>query len=489
MMKTTKRGHTPAVRRRAAMAGVLGLFLAASCGAAGGAPTARAEAEAEGSADPVYFADKGVLAHSGGVYGGFTITNALAAFDHAYENGYRLFETDITLTSDNVLICTHGFNDSDYALRFIHVERPDSAPPSLEEYLTYTVGADLPVMTFSRFAGWVLAHPDVHVLLDIKECDRATARYIAEQIADEAQGTEMLSQVVMSARSTEMLLGFLDAGDFPWLHMLFAADGVRESSIYEPEDFLDFCLSHGVTSFSIEAGDYTPERAETLSGSPLKTYLYTVQDSYEAQRLLAMGADFLISDYLAPDTVAKLTEEGKLGLQAARYKSSGFTLTWLPVPEGASVELQRTDMTSGETVAIPVRDPALCKYQDTDVSSGVPYAYVLSVRLEDGTLLRSIPEYAKLIGTTRFTSAQRVDGGIRLTWDAVPGADGCLIRRTVGEDGEKIIWATVDDPAQTEWFDPSEPPADEPVYYDLRLYSLYNGVRYYGGYGKVIEVK
>lgn len=413
MMKTTKRGHMSAIWRRAAVAGVLGLFLAASCGAAGGAPSAQPE---EGSgAKPVYFSDNGVLAHAGGAYDGFTVTNTLAAFDHAYESGYRLFEADIILTSDNALVCAHGFNSSDYVSRFIHVKRPEITPPSLDEYLTYTVGADLPVMTFSQFASWVLAHPDVHVLLDVKECDRATARYIAGQIADAAQGTEMLSQVVMSARSTEMLLGFLDAGDFPWLHMLFAADDVRESSIYEPEDFLDFCLSHGVTSFSIEVDDYTPERAETLSASPLKTYLYMVQDSYEAQRLLAMGADFLISDYLAPDTVAKLTEEGKLGLQAARYKSSGFTLTWLPVPEGASVEILRTDMTTEQTVVIPMQDPALCEYQDTDVSPGVPYAYVLSVRLEDGVLLQSLPEYAKLIGKTNLTSAQRVDGGVLLT--------------------------------------------------------------------------
>lgn len=71
----------------------------------------------------------------------------------------------------------------------------------------------------------------------------------------------------------------------------------------------------------------------------------------------------------------------------------------------------------------------------------------------------------------------------------MPDADGYTIRRIVGEDGEKTVWATIDDPMQTQWFDPVPPPDDQPVFYALQLYTLYNGIRFYGGYGEVMEAK
>lgn len=53
-----------------------------------------------------------VIAHGGGGIDGKYITNSLEALNYNYECGTRLFDIDISFTSDSVLVCRHKWEDN-----------------------------------------------------------------------------------------------------------------------------------------------------------------------------------------------------------------------------------------------------------------------------------------------------------------------------------------------------------------------------------------
>ena len=52
-----------------------------------------------------------LIAHAGGGIDEKTYTNSVEAFKLNYENGFRLFEFDIAITSENILVARHGWDD------------------------------------------------------------------------------------------------------------------------------------------------------------------------------------------------------------------------------------------------------------------------------------------------------------------------------------------------------------------------------------------
>lgn len=54
------------------------------------------------------------IAHALGGIDGQTYTNSKEAIENSYNKGVRLFEVDVKLTSDNKLVCVHGWSKKDY---------------------------------------------------------------------------------------------------------------------------------------------------------------------------------------------------------------------------------------------------------------------------------------------------------------------------------------------------------------------------------------
>ena len=58
------------------------------------------------------------MAHALGGINGQAYTNSKEAIENSYKKGMKLFEVDIKLTSDEKLVCVHGWSKKDYEERF-----------------------------------------------------------------------------------------------------------------------------------------------------------------------------------------------------------------------------------------------------------------------------------------------------------------------------------------------------------------------------------
>lgn len=434
-----------------------------------------------------YFMNSGVVRHSGGIIGGYTVTNSLEAFQNSYASGYRFFEVDITETSDGVLVCSHGWNESDY-LKYFSFENV-SAPyqPTLEEFLKYRIGNNYTPMTLSKFIDWMEQNQNAYVLFDIKLCDYQTAKKIANEIVRDTNDKEILSRIVMSARTTDMMRAYTDVYDFPWLHMLYADDSIREESIGTPKDFLKFCKEYGVTSYSIPAETYTNELAKQLDATGLKCYVYMVQNSYDAARYVSMGADFVISDYLPSNCLTHLQSNGNLGLFAERH-ADGIALNWNVPQNATSFTVIRTETQSGKKEEFTVTSTEL-PFIDTTITSGTPYIYRVKTLLNDSDKTVISPEETFIWGDKpQVKSVEKIDAGIKITWDSVCSAIKYRISRKIGSGDYEIIKMR-DGNKACEYIDTSLPSdINEPVSYRINAELTDGNTICYSGYGKPVKL-
>ena len=57
-------------------------------------------------------ADNRYIMHAlGGMDGKYSYTNSIDALERTYAEGYRLFEVDVSFTSDNKLVLAHSTNN------------------------------------------------------------------------------------------------------------------------------------------------------------------------------------------------------------------------------------------------------------------------------------------------------------------------------------------------------------------------------------------
>ena len=434
-----------------------------------------------------YLMNSGVVCHAGGIIEGYTVTNALEAFEHSYTQGHRFFEVDISETSDGELVCAHGWNESDYLKYYPWEKVSGSYQPTLKEFSNYRIGNDYTPITLTDFINWMQQHQDVYVIFDIKLCDYKTANTIANKILISVNDKQMLSRMVMSARTTDMMRGYSDAYSFPWLHMLFADDSVREESIYTAEDFLRFCKEFNVSSYSISASMYTKELANKLDTTGLKCYVYMVQSSYDAAQYVSMGADFVISDYLKADCLNHLQNNGDNGLVAEKG-ADGITLNW-NVPENAtSFSVIRTDSQGSEKKEFTVSSTEL-PFVDTTVKSNFPYIYYVKALLDDSGKTVITPEETFIWGDKpQVKSVEKTDTGIKITWDSVGCAIKYRVSRKIGSGDYEII-KMCDANKGYEYIDTSLPSnINEPVYYRINAELTDGSIICYSGYGKPVKL-
>jgi len=128
-------------------------------------PTARAQ-EPEERAPTLAAPSPGLVAHAGGAIDGIRNTNSLDALDASYQAGFELFELDLSWTSDNQLVCLHGWKGA-FKNRFGFL--PD-AIPDLETFSRWvTEHAEHRIPTLDQLMQWLRDHPRARLVTDIKD--------------------------------------------------------------------------------------------------------------------------------------------------------------------------------------------------------------------------------------------------------------------------------------------------------------------------------
>jgi glycerophosphoryl diester phosphodiesterase len=106
-----------------------------------------------------------MIAHAGGGFNGQNYSNSLEALELNYSKGYRYFEIDFSWTSDQQLVCLHDW-DKRFKKAFGFKIKVPLSLSGFEDLLKKTKG--IHPCTLDTLASWLLQHPDVKIITDVK---------------------------------------------------------------------------------------------------------------------------------------------------------------------------------------------------------------------------------------------------------------------------------------------------------------------------------
>ena len=294
------------------------LLLSAGCG--------KAENDTMENYRKTVHESKYIIHALGGMDDDFYI-NSVDCLETVYAAGYRIFEVDVSFTSDDVLVLAHSgekniWSRNDWTLRFGQEypfeDAEGNALTPEEENLLIEDGYDVEkhlcpasvftgfkiqgkykASTFSDLLDFMEAHEDMYVMLDAGKRSYEDTCIYYKRIVEEAGKREgVLDRFIAGGQTTEMLRAAKEAYDFPLLNLYYDVDEEREESIYRPEDFIKYCKEQGVTSFSASTEAYSEDAAKELSKSGLISYIFTINDPDEEEKIRSLGADMIGTDFL-----------------------------------------------------------------------------------------------------------------------------------------------------------------------------------------------
>lgn len=239
-----------------------------------------------------------VIAHALGGLDGKTYLNSKESFLENYEKGYRLFEVDLTQTSDGVWVCRHSWNSP-----MGQWEAEEKKVLSSEEFLSKPIYGTYTPMTFSDLLVLLKDYPDTFVLLDSKQYSIRNYQKTLEdyseylEIAVRADAEEVIDQLIPEIYNEAMYPGAAFVQKFPtYLYSLW-----QEYSLEELEAIADFCKERNIPAATMYMEYWSKEAQKVFDERGILLYIYTVNNPEDAVMYIKQGAAGICTDILTEE--------------------------------------------------------------------------------------------------------------------------------------------------------------------------------------------
>lgn len=242
--------------------------------------------------------DHRTIAHALGGLDGKEYLNSRESFLSMYNQGVRLFELDLSRTSDGVRVCRHNWNESmgqwEGTGKKVLTER---AFTSNKIYGKYTP------MTLEDFFLLLKDYPDAFVMIDSKQYSVRNYQMTLEdyceyvEIAQAAGAGEVLDQIIPEIYSKAMFPGTAMIYSFPsYIYSLW-----QEYSTEDLEEIASFCREKKIPAATIYWKYWSDEAEEIFEKQGIHLYVYTVNDRNQARKYIAAGAEGICTDFLTTE--------------------------------------------------------------------------------------------------------------------------------------------------------------------------------------------
>ncbi|MEK8129788.1 phosphatidylinositol-specific phospholipase C/glycerophosphodiester phosphodiesterase family protein [Paenibacillus filicis] len=274
------------------------------------------------------------IAHGMGQIDGVDISNSREAFITNYERGFRVFEADLILTTDDQLVARHDW--SDYLTKKLRQplasEKMIDSPMSLEQFKARLILNRYHPMDVSELLSLLKDYPEAYLITDTKETD---SRLVEKQFrllvnAAKSVDPDLLNRIVPELYTPEMIRQVRSIYPFPsFLFSLYLSSLSHDEVLKE------------VRTLGVQALAMPFERAEAGWISSLKAagavvYTHTVNEPKEWERLRDMGVHGVYTDQSAPigrKTAVSLPLSDMLTRYETEPTDGSQSPTLMPIPQ------------------------------------------------------------------------------------------------------------------------------------------------------------
>lgn len=239
-----------------------------------------------------------MIAHGFGAIDGHPVTNSLEAFEYNYNRGYRLFETDLILTSDNMLVARHDWNPYMFAYLGQNAAKDQyDRPLSLKEFKELKIHGKYHPLDVRDIVKLLQTYPDAYIITDTKglkeEKIRNTFKVLVETVLQE--DPDVLDRFIPQIYNRKMYKIIKEYYDFN--HVIYTL----YQSLDSEDEIVNFALENNIQAVTLSENRVNQKFIKRLSDHGIYTYIHTI-NIYDIAQLYVnqVGLSGVYSDYLTP---------------------------------------------------------------------------------------------------------------------------------------------------------------------------------------------
>jgi glycerophosphoryl diester phosphodiesterase len=238
------------------------------------------------------------IAHAMGAIDGDIYTNSLDAFEYNYSRGYRVFEVDLSWTSDGELVLWHN-----WSLNRINSSFPKGYVPTLAEFESARIYGKYTSLTYEDLLGLMEGYPDVTIVLDtkVKTADAATKLYTKMKdtaVAEDQLDTfDRMAAYVYSKSTFQAIDSVYHFKNYVYGYYLLTKSAPSSSSF---ASVAKFCNDNGIDVIAMNHNWWSTKYKSAAKTYDVAVAVHTVNSLSTAKRLLSAGVSSIVTDYLNP---------------------------------------------------------------------------------------------------------------------------------------------------------------------------------------------
>ncbi len=258
----------------------------------------RAVRVSEGASENAWYVEHELIAHALGTVDGYAETNSCEAFIESYNKGYRVFEADFFLSSDNKLILRHDFDRNSYVKLGQPMDK-DQPIMTLSKFLDTPIRRLYTPLDADRLVMLLNKYNDAYLVTDTKFTDAKSVELqfslLCEAI-DRAGNEELYDRIIVQIYNDDMYYTVKNLYEFKnYIYTLYQLPSRDFNRIGR------FCEANGIKTVTMSAEIYSTASIEILHGYGCNVYFHTVNNLKEMQRMALGGADGFYTDNVTPE--------------------------------------------------------------------------------------------------------------------------------------------------------------------------------------------
>ena len=239
--------------------------------------------------------DNKYIAHAMGGIDKKVYTNSLDAFEFNYKLGYRVFEFDLALTSDNQPVLLHSWGEQ--GLKDLGLSPTWTVnKPTLKEFLNNKINGMYTPLSFRDVCKLAEKYKDVQFVVDVKgqprECKNVYEKCV--KIAKE-ENVKVLDRMIPQIYDEQMLNDVMDTYEFKsMIYTLYKQESLKAKEV------IDFSYENGIKAVVIDKEKLDSKFIKELKQRGIYVYVNTYNDTTKVKELFGMGAKGIYSDFINP---------------------------------------------------------------------------------------------------------------------------------------------------------------------------------------------
>lgn len=235
------------------------------------------------------------IAHAGGEIEGYTYSNCGRAIRENYKKGYRVFEIDLALTSDNKIVAKHDWDS------FIIQDGVEPGHiPTKDEFLSKPLWGIFEPLSLEELCSIMVEYEDIWIITDTKYEEEEFNRIFFNEFIDmvnEEQKGQVLDRFIVQVYDDKMKDFIEEIYPFKsWIFTLYKQEiKNKEDKVLE---FIRYSYLEGIDAITVQKEKVTQSMVETAQKYGIKIFVHTVNDKKEAEGMFRMGIDSIYTDRL-----------------------------------------------------------------------------------------------------------------------------------------------------------------------------------------------